>query len=297
MIPSRAVISVVVVNWNAGRALDRCLASLEADAAGGTEVVLVDNASTDDSTAAATRARPWVRVVASPANVGFARGANTGAATAGGDVLVFLNPDAVVEPGALARLCDALAADPRAGIAGGGLRDEDGAWQPAAARFGVLAHLLGDTTLGRLRQRRRTDVHAVDWVYGTFVAVRRPVFDALGGFDGSYFLYGEDLDFCHRAHALGWRTLHVPAARATHARNVSATTRFGLGRDAAVVEGELRFYARRIGAGAARRYRVVAAAKFGAKALVARLAGRASTAERAARVVRVCLGARAETLA
>jgi len=167
VIPSRAVISVVVVNWNAGRALDRCLASLEADAAGGTEVVLVDNASTDDSTAAATRARPWVRVVASPANVGFARGANTGAATAGGDVLVFLNPDAVVEPGALARLCDALAADPRAGIAGGGLRDEDGAWQPAAARFGVLAHLLGDTTLGRLRERRRTDVHAVDWVVVT----------------------------------------------------------------------------------------------------------------------------------
>jgi len=296
VIPSRAVISVVVVNWNAGRALDRCLASLEADAAAGTEVVLVDNASTDDSTAAATRARPWVRVVASPANVGFARGANTGAATAGGDVLVFLNPDAV-EPGALARLCDALAADPRAGIAGGGLRDEDGAWQPAAARFGVFAHLLGDTTLGRLRERRRPDVHAVDWVYGTFVAVRRPVFDALGGFDGSYFLYGEDLDLCHRAHALGWRTLHVPAARATHARNVSATTRFGLGRDAAVVEGELRFYARRVGAGAARRYRVIAAAKFGAKALLARLAGRTTTAERAARVVRVCLGARAETLA
>ena len=297
MIASRAVISVVVVNWNAGRALEHCLASLDADAARGAEVVLVDNASTDDSTAVATRARPSVRVVPSATNVGFARGANAGAGAAAGDVLVFLNPDAVVEPGALDRLCDALFADPTAGIAGGGLRNEDGSWQPAASRFGVLAHLLGDTTVGRLRERRRTDVHAVDWVYGTFLAVRRVVFDALGGFDDSYFLYGEDLDLCHRARALGWRTLHVPAARAMHARNVSATTRFGLGRDAAVVEGELRFYARRIGAGAARRYRVVAAAKFGAKALLARLVGRATTAERAARVVRVCLGARAETLA
>ena len=297
MIASRAVISVVVVNWNAGRALERCLASLDADAARGTEIVLVDNASTDDSTASATRGRSWVRAVPSATNVGFARGANAGAGAATGVVLVFLNPDAVVDAGAVEHLCDALAADPRAGIAGGGLRDEDGAWQPAAAQFGVLAHLLGDTTLGRLRERRRTDVHAVDWVYGTFMAVRRVVFDALEGFDGSYFLYGEDLDLCHRARALGWRTLHVPAAHATHARNVSATTRFGLGRDAAVVEGELRFYARRIGAGAARRYRVVAAAKFGAKVLVARLAGRATTAERAARVVRVCFGARAETLA
>jgi len=297
VIASQSVISVVVVNWNAGRALESCLASLDADAARGAEIVLVDNASSDDSTAAATRARPWVRVVPSTANVGFARGANAGAAAATGDLLVFLNPDAVVEAGALQRLCETLDGDPRAGIAGGGLRNEDGSWQPAASRFAVIAHLLGDTTVGRLRERRRTDVHAVDWVYGTFLAARRVVFDALGGFDGSYFLYGEDLDLCHRAHALGWRTLHVPTARATHARNVSATTRFGLGRDAAVVEGELRFYARRIGAGAERRYRVVAATKFGVKALLARLAGRATTAERAARVVRVCLGARAETLA
>ena len=254
-------------------------------------MVVVDNAGDQHERAGIDR------LVQPGANLGFAAGSNLGAADASGDVLVFLNPDAVVEPGAVARLCDALAADPKAGIAGGGLRDEDGSWQPGAARFGVLAHLVGDTTLGRLGARRRTEVHAVDWVYGTFLAIRRAVFDALGGFDGSYFLYGEDLDLCHRARALGWRTLHVPAARATHARNVSATTRFGLGRDAAVVEGELRFYARRLGAGAARRYRIVAATKFGLKALLARLTGRTTTAERATRVVRVCLGARAETLA
>jgi hypothetical protein len=234
-------VSVVVVNWNAGTALARCLASLECDAQAGSEVVVVDNASTDGSTAAATHGRPWVRVVRSEANVGFARGANAGAAVARGDVLVFLNPDATVEPGAVGALAAALSVDTRAGIAGGGLVGEDGAWQPGAARFDVLAHLLCDTTLGRLRARRRRAVHTVDWVYGTFVAVRRAVFEALGGFDGSYFLYGEDLDLCHRARALGWTTLHVPAARAVHAGNVSATNRFGLGREAAVVEGEIRF--------------------------------------------------------
>jgi N-acetylglucosaminyl-diphospho-decaprenol L-rhamnosyltransferase len=297
VLASRPVVSVVVVNWNAGPALDRCLASLATDAAAGAEVVVVDNASTDGSTSAAAGPRAWARVVESGANVGFARGANAGAAAACGDVLVFLNPDAEVEPGALGTLVRSLEAVPRAGIAGGGLADERGRWQPGAARFGVLPHLLLDTTLGRLAGRGTRDVRVVDWVYGTFMAVRRDVFAHLGGFDGGYFLYGEDLDLCHRAAAAGWRTLHVPAARARHAHNVSATSRYGLGRDAAVVEGELRFYARRLGAGAAAAYRGVAAAKFGLKALLAAALGRPAVARRAARVVRVCLGGRADAAA
>jgi N-acetylglucosaminyl-diphospho-decaprenol L-rhamnosyltransferase len=297
VLASPPVVSVVVVNWNAGASLGHCLASLAADVASGVEVVLLDNASTDDSTAEAVRDRSWVRTVTSAENLGFARGANAGAAAARGDVLVFLNPDAVVEPGAVAAIVAALGANPDAGIAGGGLVDEDGRWQPGAARFAVLPHLLLDTTLGRLATRRRRAAHVVDWVYGTFMAVRRDVFATLGGFDGGYFLYGEDLDLCHRARERGWQTLHVPIARARHARNVSATGRFGLARDAAVVEGELRFYARRRGAAAAGCYRAVAAAKFGLKAVLATLVGRRTSARRAALVVRVCLGARAEMAA
>ena len=290
MLASHAVASVIVVNWNAGAALGRCLASLDADAATGAEIVVVDNASEDGSTAAACAGRPWVRQLPQPANRGFAAGANAGAAVATGDVLVFLNPDAAVEPGAIHGLAATLLATPGAAIAGGGLRDETGRWQPGAARFGVVAHLLLDTTPGRLVARGRRAPHRVDWVYGTFMAVRRSAFEALGGFDGAYFLYGEDLDLCHRAAAAGWTTIHVPDARATHGRNVSATARFGLGRDAAVVAGELRFYARRRGASAARAYRALASAKFGAKAMVATLAGRRETARRAAGVVRLCIG-------
>jgi GT2 family glycosyltransferase len=84
--------------------------------------------------------------------------ANAGAATARGDVLVFLNPDAEVEPGAVPMLVQALDAVPRAGIAGGGLVDDTGRWQPVPARFGVVAHLLLDTTLGRLGSRRARSV-------------------------------------------------------------------------------------------------------------------------------------------
>ena len=212
--------SVIVVNWNAGPALLDCLAS--ARAGGASETILVDNASSDGSTAAARARYPDVHVIDTGANLGFAAGANRGAQAAHGDVLVFLNPDARVEPGAIAKLVDALAATPGAGIAGGGLLDAAGRWQPGAARFHPVAHLLLDTTPGRLTSRGRHAPHIVDWVYGTFMAVRRDAFRQLGGFDESYFLYGEDLDLCHRAVAVGLRTIHVPDARAIHGANVSA---------------------------------------------------------------------------
>src|SRR5207249_9198027 len=206
-----------------------------------------------------------------------AAGANRGAEAARGDVLVFLNPDARLLPGALATLVEALARTPDAGIAGGGLSGEGGGWQPAAARFGPLAHLLLDTTLGRLGARLRRAPHRVDWVYGTFMAVRRDLFRRLGGFDPRYFLYGEDLDLCYRAARLGARTIHVPAARAVHGTslgtNVSAAQRFGLGREAEVVKGEMRFYAARRAPHDLVLFRAVAACKFGLKAALAAAVG------------------------
>ena len=86
--------SVVIVNWNAGEALGACVASLADDARRGCEVIVVDNASSDGSIAAVQSRFPWVTVIETGANLGFAAGANQGAAHARGDVLVFLNPDA-----------------------------------------------------------------------------------------------------------------------------------------------------------------------------------------------------------
>jgi GT2 family glycosyltransferase len=281
--------SVVVVNWNAGSALAECLASVAGGGGGVMETIVVDNASSDRSLAAARARHPDVRVVETGANLGFAAGANRGAAVARGDVLVFLNPDARVEPGAVDALVAALVDTPGAGIAGGGLVDAAGRWQPGAARFHPVAHLLLDTTPGRLIARGRRVPHVVDWVYGTFMAVRRDAFRQLGGFDESYFLYGEDLDLCHRAAALGLRTVHAPRARAVHGANVSAAQRFGLGREAAVVEGEMRFYARRGRPGQLGLFRAVGACKFGAKAALAAVLGRWQTAAACARVTRACL--------
>jgi len=280
--------SVIIVNWNAGPALGACLESLASERVD--EVIVVDNGATDGSTAAAVADHPQTRVVETGANLGFAAGANRGADAARGDVVVFLNPDARVVPDALATLVDALLVTPGAGIAGGGLSDERGRWQPAWARFAPVAHLVLDTTPGRVVHRLRREPYRVDWVYGTFMAVRRDIFRQLGGFDAHYFVYGEDLDLCYRAAGLGIRTWHVPAARAVHGANVSATQRFGAGREAAVVRGEMRFYASRAGPAALRRFRAVAACKFGMKTVLAAALGRHDAVARYGRVVRACVG-------
>ena len=282
-------VSVIIVNWNAGPALDACLTSCVAGAAD-REIILVDNASTDGSVAAARARHPGVRIVETGSNLGFAAGANRGAAAAGGEVLVFLNPDARVAPGALTGLVDALGFTPGVGIAGGALRDERGRWQPGWARFDPLAHLVLDTTPGRLASRFRRGPHRVDWVYGTFMAVRRDLFRQLGGFDARYFLYGEDIDLCYRAAQLGARTIHVPAARAVHGPNVSAAQRFGSGREAEVVKGEMRFYAARRGPRALRLFRTVAACKFSLKGALAAATGRPGDVRTYGRVVRACIG-------
>jgi len=286
---ARAAVSVVVVNWNAGDALAACLASLAADGDPAREVVLVDNASSDGSTGVVRARYPGLRVIETGGNLGFAAGANRGAAVARGEVLVFVNPDARVLPGAIARLVDTLQHVPGAGIAGGGLLDERGRWQPAWARFAPLPHLFLDTTLGRAAERFRRAPHRVDWVYGTFMAVRRDLFEQLGGFDAGYFLYGEDLDLCDRAARLGARTIFVPAARAVHGPNVSARQRFGAGREAAVVRGEMRFYAERRGPAVLRLFQAAAVCKFGVKAVLAGALGRRAAAATYARVVRACL--------
>jgi hypothetical protein len=203
--------------------------------------------------------------------------------------VVFLNPDARVLPGAIPALLAPFDEAPMVGIAGGGLVDEDGRWQPGAARFGPVGHLLLDTTLGRLPARLRRRPYLVDWVYGTFMAVRRDLFGRLGGFDRDFFLYGEDMDICDRARQVGARTVHVPGARAVHGRNVSAVQRFGIGRDAEAVKGELRFYRRRRPPLQLGVFRGLGAAKFGAKAAVAGLLGRRRPAATAWRVARACL--------
>ncbi len=234
---------VVIVNYRTGRLVADCLASLRAEVAArpGTQVVVVDNASGDDSCSLidaaiqALRASGWARLVRSDRNAGFAAGNNLAirealSAAQAPDAFWLLNPDTRVEAGALQALVDALQADPACGMAGSQLLEADGQPWPfafrfpsmageleACARLRLVSRFLGHRALAReMDCRPGAPRVAVDWVSGASFIVRRSVFEQVGLMDEGYFLYYEETDFARRAADAGWASVFAPASRVLH---------------------------------------------------------------------------------
>jgi len=218
------LVSVVVVNYNAGRLLDSCLDSLAARRPDPpAEVILVDNASTDGSAERAAGRHPGVTLVRAGRNLGFAGGVNLGAARAAGEILFLLNPDAEIWPDTLEQLASALAAAPRLAVAGCKIYDPDGTTLQHA---GALIHpSLITSHIGRGEEDRgqHDEPADVDYVTGAALAVRRSAWDELGGLDSGYRPgYYEETELCLRARRQGHRVAVIPAARALHHESVSS---------------------------------------------------------------------------
>jgi hypothetical protein len=228
-------LSIVIVNYNGRGHLERCLESLAAaPPRTPTEVIVVDNASTDGSQEIAAH-HSGVRLVALPGNVGFSAGNNAGIRVSSGELVLLLNNDTVVPPDAIDRLVGALDEDPGSAIAGPRLVDGEGL---AELSFGPMI-----SPLGELRQKVVTALHArgfspvrawverttsrqqyVDWVSGACLLVRRTVAEEVGLLDERFFLYTEDVDFCASVRARGWKVLFTPTARIVHLRGRSRST-------------------------------------------------------------------------
>ena len=142
----------VIVNFNAGAHLVACVRSLRAE--GIDQIVVVDNASEDGSLEAAVAADPGITVVQTGANLGFGRAANRGAALVEGDVLL-LNPDAVVEPGAVKALEAVLEQEPEVGIVGPRTENPDGTLYPSARTFPAMGDAMGHAFIGLVAPRNR----------------------------------------------------------------------------------------------------------------------------------------------
>jgi len=217
--------SVIVPVWNGASVVGECLDAVYARSGSRlAEVVCVDNASDDDSAATITARHPAARLLAQPVNLGFAGGVNVGADAAGGDVLVLLNQDTLVEPGWLDALLDGVGGDgARFGIAGATILAADGALDHAGAFVrrpdaeGI--HVTTPPADGAAPR-------AVDYVTGAVMAITRRTWDAVGRFDEGYYpAYYEDCDYCYRATSRGIRTAWVPAARVVHLRDGSRRPR------------------------------------------------------------------------
>jgi N-acetylglucosaminyl-diphospho-decaprenol L-rhamnosyltransferase len=237
-----SLLSIVIVSFNARADLEACLRSLQtAPPSIPCEIIVVDNDSSDDSAAAAERVA-GVRVIRMGRNAGFSAANNAGIRTSGGDLVLLLNSDTIVPPGALDRLVARLIATEAAAIAGPRLVDADG--RPELSFGRMIA------PLNELRQQRRTAAwiqaetgreQFVDWVSGACLLVRRADADAAGLLDERFFLYTEDVDFCHAVRQLGRRVLFTPAAEITHLRGRSRASQPEASR-AAYRRSHLAFY-------------------------------------------------------
>ena len=228
MAQAHGLTSVVIVAADSGADLAVCIDRVLAGTTP-VEVVVSDNASRDGSVD--TVARRWsddarVRIVRNGANLGFGAGCNRGAAQARGDVLLFLNPDCLIEPDAIARLRGFMAPD--IGLLGAAIFGIDGKAEPASRRRDPFLRRAATSMLGLGGvnvPEGAVDVQLVDIVSGAAMLLPRAAFDAVGGFDEGYFLHCEDMDLCHRVRDAGLRVACANAVRIVHAKGTSSRAR------------------------------------------------------------------------
>ena len=225
-------ISVVIVGWNAKHYLELCLESLAAaPPRRSVETLVVDNASTDGSAEMIETRFPWVKLIKSGENLGFAKGNNLAIRQCQGRYIALVNPDVIVFPGCLDALADFLDQNPKVGNVGPRVFNPDMSQQSTCRRFPTLwnnfCSAAGLATTFK-NSRLFAGEHmfyfphdrtmAVDVLVGCFSMIRREAFEAVGLLDEGLFMYGDDVDWCWRCWKAGWEVVFYPGAQAIHDR-------------------------------------------------------------------------------
>lgn len=223
MVERGLILSTIIVSWNTQAPLRDCLISIGNPAETiGTEIILVDNASTDNTVEMVARDFPQVKLICNPTNVGFGAANNRGIRASSGRYILFLNSDTIVPPGALTELVRFMDDHPRAAACSPRLARPDGNAQAFA--FG------GDPTPGYLFARGWTRLflhrplhdwetriaQVVDWVSAACLMTRREALEQMRGFNEDFFMYFEDNDLCLRLRRAGWQIWYNPAVTITH---------------------------------------------------------------------------------
>jgi GT2 family glycosyltransferase len=228
--------SIIVLQYNHADLTRQCLSSLLAHVNRRHQVILVDNHSTEPDARVLGRHFPGVTSVACEENRGFSCGSNAGAVHATGDVLLFLNNDTLIQSDFVAPLLRRFEESPRAGIVGPRLLNGDGSFQLSAGRLPTFVQEMVDKaiaaaidrgirTASRMVERRFSRPRLVEWVTGAALAIRRDVFDRVGGFEESFFMFFEDKDLCARVRRAGFEVWFDPSSEIKHLRGGSASPR------------------------------------------------------------------------
>jgi GT2 family glycosyltransferase len=209
--------TLVIVTFNSSDALPACADALATLAvAGGYELIIVDNASHDDSVAVVTQRMPHAKLLTNTINRGFAAAVNQGVVAGSGRIVATLNPDTMVASDWLQSLITVLDTDPHVGIVGSAISDF----------AGMLTHTGGDyhplTFHTNHHDAPNNQLSDVPYVTGAGIAMRRSDWERVGGFDEGFFpAYFEDVDLCLRVRAAGLRCVYQPQARLRHQESSS----------------------------------------------------------------------------
>jgi len=223
-------LSVIIVNYNTGSLTSACLESiLKQGLPFKLDLIVVDNASSDESVSFLRSDFPEVKVIANETNDGFGAGVNIGLKEAKGDYQLILNPDVIVLPGALEDMVDYMEDNQEVGILGGKLVSPNGDLQYSCFRYyRPMTIVYRRTWLGKMTRGKREIDHFlmkdfdhrtprdVDWLMGSCLMVRDKVVNKIGGMDERFFMYFEDVDWCRRVWEVGWRVRYFPKARFSH---------------------------------------------------------------------------------
>ena len=234
-------LSVIIVSYNTCQLLDECLASLLAAESpqGGSEIIVVDNASADGSQEMVREKYPQVQLLTLEKNLGFSAANNRGTAVANGRVVLFLNSDTRLSQQALVQPLHYLQDNPNTGaltvrlVYTNGQRDPDN-HRGFPTPWNALCHFTGLSRLfsqnprfnGYFQSYANFDqTHTVEVIAGSFMMMPRHLVDELGGWDETYFFYGEDIDLCYRIHEAGYEIIYYPHVEVLHHKGASSGLR------------------------------------------------------------------------
>jgi hypothetical protein len=263
-------ISIIIISWNAREYLRQCLHSIVSQPLPWPyEILVVDNASSDGSAEMVEAEFKAVRLIRNPSNQGFAAGNNIAIRECSGRYIALVNSDVKVFPGCMEALTAYLATHPRVGNAGPLVLNGDlsvqcscrkfpGVWNNFCSASGLAALFPRISWLGgeQMHYFAHNRTRNVDALGGCFWMIRRECLEEVGLLDESFFMYGEDIDWCRRCQDAGWKIAFVPAAQAIHyggRSSANAPTRMAIAQQ----ESALRYWKKHHGRAAQYALRVI----------------------------------------
>lgn len=221
-------LSIVIVNFNAGKHLSECLSSIKKiESEADIYTYVIDNASVDGSIFEAKKSYPWAQYILNKSNLGFGKANNIVLRQIKTEYVLILNPDTIVEKGIVKGMLKLFEEDPQIGAATGEIVLPDGKIDLTAHRgfptpWASLLYFLGNDSRYHLSGANMKVDHEIDALSGAFFLTRKNILEEVGFFDEDYFLYGEDIDLCFKIKNAGYKIMYLPGYKIFHHKGVSS---------------------------------------------------------------------------